>query len=102
MSSKYHSPMQLPKLAEKLREMAANPHRGQPDRDVWAQAARCVEELARHEQQGGILMDCQHPVQCSYPDGDGGCIMCGLAKDLADNDAKLQLARRKLQTRRRQ
>lgn len=78
---------ELAKLAKRLREMATKFERKPFDWKVWEQAADAVEQLARHDQQGGITMKCGHPVQCAYPDGDDGrpgCSMCDLVKKVAE------------------
>lgn len=70
----------LPQLMERLREMSCARGQHPQDQDTWEQAADAVEELIRHEQQGGIILACNHPVQCAYPDEGGGCSMCDLTE----------------------
>lgn len=49
---------------------------------LWEDVEKLQAENARHNQQGGILMKCGHPVQCAYSQAkiDGGpkCSMCNL------------------------
>lgn len=83
---------ELPEPVEKLAPMTELEQwlRRQADSgpQMWAQpallAANAVEQLQRHEQQGGITMKCGHPVQCAYPDDGGGCSMCDLTKKVAE------------------
>jgi len=68
-------------LVRRLRWFAEEPDSSCPN--LCARAATVIEGLAEHEAEGGIAMQCGHPVQALYADDDGvgHCRWCEEVKD---------------------
>ena len=63
-------------MAAALQEFSDDPCCDMPN--LVRKAAGVIEGLSEHEVEGGISMDCGHPVQalCALPNGKGRCRWC--------------------------